>query len=272
MMGSMEIAQNTQSAPGGRKYFFFDIDGTLACGPLGRRRVPESAREALRRLRADGHLTAIATGRSRAMAMPFYEQEGFDTMVSDGGNGIILHGEALPIEPLERGACIRCLEECEAKGFSWAVSPDDSQVRYAPSTRFEREIDAGYMETRVVPDLDFRKIRAFYKLYIACTAEEEPQLETLALVPHARQTRHCLFVEPVDKARGIREVMRRLGAPLSDVVVFGDGANDVLMFRPEWTSIAMGNAIPELKRRADYVTADVDDDGIWKACEHFGWV
>ena len=25
-----------------------------------------------------------------------------------------------------------------------------------------------------------------------------------------------------------------------------------------------------VKERADYVTTSVDDDGIWKACEHFG--
>ena len=65
--------------------------------------------------------------------------------------------------------------------------------------------------------------------------------------------------------------MAHLGAPIEEVVVFGDGSNDVCMFLPEWTSIAMGNAIDELKNRASYVTANVDDDGIWKACRHYGW-
>lgn len=32
----------------------------------------------------------------------------------------------------------------------------------------------------------------------------------------------------------------------------------------------MGNAIPELKAKADMVTADVEDDGIYKACENLG--
>ena len=55
-------------------------------------------------------------------------------------------------------------------------------------------------------------------------------------------------------------------------MVFGDGSNDVCMFLPEWTSVAMGNAIDELKQRADYVTTDVDDDGIWNACVHLGFI
>ena len=36
-----------------------------------------------------------------------------------------------------------------------------------------------------------------------------------------------------------------------DVVVFGDEKNDLSMFRDEWTSIAMGNAIDELKEKSN---------------------
>ena len=32
----------------------------------------------------------------------------------------------------------------------------------------------------------------------------------------------------------------------------------------------MGNAIGELKERADLVTTDADDDGIWNACVRLG--
>lgn len=67
-------------------------------------------------------------------------------------------------------------------------------------------------------------------------------------------------------------MMDLLNAPIEDVVVFGDGYNDVSMFLPQWNSIAMGNAREVLKQRADYVTTNCDDDGIQKACEHFGWI
>jgi len=36
--------------------------------------------------------------------------------------------------------------------------------------------------------------------------------------------------------------------------------------------IAMGNAEPELKNIADYVTSDVDDDGITKALSYFNYI
>lgn len=44
------------------------------------------------------------------------------------------------------------------------------------------------------------------------------------------------------------------------------------MFRDEWTSIAMGNAIDELKEKATYVTTSCDQDGIYNACVYFGWI
>lgn len=48
--------------------------------------------------------------------------------------------------------------------------------------------------------------------------------------------------------------------------------NDLSMFRDEWTSIAMGNAIDELKEKATYVTTPCDQDGIYNACVHFDWI
>ena len=48
--------------------------------------------------------------------------------------------------------------------------------------------------------------------------------------------------------------------------MFGDGLNDMSMFIDDWTSVAMGNAVPELKAKADLVTTAVDEDGIYNAC------
>ena len=52
--------------------------------------------------------------------------------------------------------------------------------------------------------------------------------------------------------------MHLLHADPSDAVVFGDGLNDLTMFRKPFFAIAMGNARPVLKERADYVTQDND--------------
>ncbi|WP_106497768.1 HAD hydrolase family protein [Lentibacillus sp. Marseille-P4043] len=51
---------------------------------------------------------------------------------------------------------------------------------------------------------------------------------------------------------------------------FGDGLNDIEMLTEVGTGIAMGNGVSELKKVADYVTVDVDENGIVKGLQQFG--
>lgn len=255
-----------------KRYFFFDIDGTLAAGPIENRRVPESAAYALRQLREQGHFTAICTGRGYAMALPYMKEHGFSDMVCDGGNGVVLDGALLCVEPLDRQACIRVLEECDSLGLPWAISRDISPRRYTRTPGFDGLVHDSYMESVFEPDLDYHGIERFYKIFLPCSESEEGRIASLSSVPTARFSPYVLFVEPVDKGNGVKRVMDVYHADYADAVVFGDGTNDVSMFLPEWTCIAMGNAIDELKALADYVTTDADKDGILNACRHYGWV
>ena len=68
-----------------KRYLFFDIDGTLLAGGYENSYIPLSTKEALCRLRDQGHFLAIATGRSHAMAKETMHALGFENMVSDGG-------------------------------------------------------------------------------------------------------------------------------------------------------------------------------------------
>ncbi len=256
----------------GRKYFFFDIDGTLTLPSGDGTSVPESTRRTVDALRERGHFVSIATGRSYAKAVDVMRSLGFENMVSDGGHGVTIDGELLGIDPLDRDLCIRLVRECEAKGFAWGIQPDNSDTRLVPDGRFMELTNDRYMRTRVVEGLDPEDYEQIFKVYVACRDGEEEPLETLDELPWCRFMEEYIFVEPADKARGIRRIVSHLGGDVANVVVFGDERNDLSMFCPEWTCVAMGNAVPELKERADYVTESVWDDGISKACEHFGWI
>ena len=100
---------------------------------------------------------------------------------------------------------------------------------------------------------------------------EEEQMQSGEL-PLVRYNPEIVFVEPKEKQRGIRKVQKLYHIPDEDIVVFGDGMNDLCMFGQGWLSIAMGNARDALKAKADYITTDVDKDGLWNACKHFGWI
>lgn len=254
-----------------KKYFFFDIDGTLSTG-FPEPYVPESTRRTLKKLEEKGHFLAIATGRSHAKAIELLDELGFDNMVSDGGNGITINRELLGITPLDKEKCVALLKEADSRNIPWGISIDNSKVRYTKNNDFVDVTEDVYMTTIVDPTLDIEKIDTYYKLYIACKPEEDDTLEALKVLPHVRFHDAYLFVEPDDKSVGIKAIMDHFNAPYKDVVVFGDQKNDLKMFTDEWTSIAMGNAIDELKEKATFVTKNADDNGIEYACQHFGWI
>ena len=65
-------------------------------------------------------------------------------------------------------------------------------------------------------------------------------------------------------------MLAHFGIPASDTMAFGDGGNDIEMLRFAGVGVAMGNAGEEVRLAADYVTDDVDHDGIQNALRRFG--
>ncbi len=254
-----------------KKYLFFDIDGTLVAGGYGKGFIPDSTKEALEKLRAAGHFMCIATGRSQAMAVDYMHELGFANMVSDGGYGITIDGKLLGITPLVKEDVVALIDECEEKGFLWGLQTENSATRFVPDRRFIDFTNDVYMHAEVVEGLDPRKCDRIYKAYVACYAPDEQRLTSLKKLPWCRFHKEYIFIEPADKAFGIRQVMDHFHAAYEDAIVFGDAMNDISMFTDDgWTKVAMGNAVPEVKERADMITDDVDKDGIYHACEKLG--
>ena len=70
------------------------------------------------------------------------------------------------------------------------------------------------------------------------------------------------------KPEGMKRFMRHYGWTREQTIAFGDGGNDADMLAFAGIGVAMGNAVDALKKVADYVTAPIGEDGIYKACEH----
>ncbi len=73
----------------------------------------------------------------------------------------------------------------------------------------------------------------------------------------------------VDKGVGVQMLAQHLGIPQENVMALGDQANDYAMIEYAGVGVAMGNAIPELKAIAQYVTTTNVEDGAARAIEKF---
>ncbi len=254
-----------------KKYFFFDIDGTLI--PVsGAREIPENTKKALKELREKGNFCAIATGRSHCLAEPQRIDLGFENMVCDGGNGIVLDGKLLGIEPLDRELCVQLARQCDERGITWGVSVEDKPMRLTKYQAFIDRADNFYQSSTLVENLDIESFPQILKMFVACDPGVERDIPALNILPWVRYEDAFIFVEPINKAVGIKKIQEIYNIPDEDIIVFGDGMNDVSMFLPQWQRIAMGNAVPQLKEKASFVTKNAANDGIVYALKHFGWI
>lgn len=256
-----------------KKYFFFDIDNTIAVWPDSH--VPDSTQETLHLLAKKGHHVALNTGRIQWDAQRFAEITGVQDFSADGGNSLTIGGEIQYMEGMDRQKCIDYLERLEAHEIPWAVTDRNRLSRITPyASILDWHPDWDVFKTHIDPHFDFHDVEHFFKIYAFFLEGEEEDKEIQHFTQDMiRYGEGCILFEPMDKARGVRGLMDFYGAPdYSQAVVFGDGMNDLSMFKKDWMKIAMGNGRDELKAQADYVTDDCDQDGIWKACKRFGWL
>ena len=71
------------------------------------------------------------------------------------------------------------------------------------------------------------------------------------------------------KSSAILRLLDKMGILPEETIAFGDGENDMGMLELAGIGVAMGNAEEQVRKIADYVTSDIDEDGLEKALKHF---
>lgn len=253
------------------KAVFFDIDGTLLSHTT--RTIPDSTIKALALLREKGIKVFIATGRS-INAISHIEHLEFDGYVTfNGGCCVAKDKSVLFKQALDPQDIQQLLNYTTSQPLNFSLLYED--CHFVNEATPEMINMYTYLNLPVPPLVDRNNpdICNILQANILLPSEDEPDFMN-NIMPNSTATRwapHSADINPkgISKKVGIEVFCEHFGFHISETMAFGDGGNDIEMLKHSGIGIAMGNATDEVKAVADYVTDDIDNDGIWNALVYF---
>lgn len=251
---------------------FFDIDGTLMS--FKTHEVSASTEEAIAQLQAKGVKTILSTGRS-INSIDHVKYLNFDGYITfNGGYCVAKEGEILFKKAIHSNDIEAVLDYAKEQSLSFSLMSEQEITIH----HVTEEIAGMYAQLNLpVPKLiDFDKVdtTSILQANIFLPPDEE-RCFMQSVMPNSLATRWTsLFadVNPIGQSKkvGIDIFCDHFGIDINRTMAFGDGGNDITMLQHVNVGVAMGNANEEVKLIADYVTDDVDSDGIWNALKHYG--
>lgn len=257
-----------------------DYDGTLY--PFNAREVPFYTKQTIHRYIENGGIFALCTGRIFSSILPEAQK------LELSGDLICLQGSAAYSIADQKLIFSECLSVDETVKILEYAEHDNrichlyyQKDYYAERPNDFTEIYAAYCN--VLPVYTHCKLSQYasqnniqaFKIIILTSPEESDEV--------LRKTREYLkdsadvsksgpmFVEVVSASSGKGNAVKRLaaikGIPIEEVAVFGDALNDVSMLKVAGLSVAVDNAMEDVKQVADIITDSAENCGVAKIIE-----
>lgn len=254
------------------KAIFFDIDGTLLSHTTNQ--IPISTKMALEQLKNKGILTFIATGRhiSEMRDLPL-DDVYFDGYITLNGQYCYNHQGIIYDLPIHQNDINNIISMIDKDPFPCIFVED--QLMYI---NFNNDIVQIVQDSIHTPLPDINDLHRGYDhpIYqvIPYDINEQKEQDILHIMPHCKQTRwhpYAIDIIPQNggKENGIKHCLDYYDIKQEETMAFGDGINDMDMLNYCQIGVALGNAVEEVKKQANYVTTHIDDDGIYNALKHF---
>jgi cof-like hydrolase len=272
------------------KIIFLDVDGTIVDYD---NHIPDSARQAIRKARENGHLVYVCTGRSKAEMPGDIWNIGFDGMIGGNGSYVEHKGQILQHQLIPYETAKRAVDWLESRGLEFYLESNNGLFasrnfrEVARPTLRTYALGKGASEDQV---LHMEAEDALHGLIYGGNLYRD-DLNKISFILHSYQDHldskeafpelkagtwggrgeEALFgdlgVKDINKAHAVDVILHYLHADRIDSIAVGDAKVDIPMLQACQVGVAMGNGGPEILAVADLITDDVGQDGLFKAFE-----
>ncbi len=254
------------------KIIFTDIDMTLFSHRT--HKVPESAIKAIKELQEKGIKVFLCSGRNQYLIrktgiLDIIHPDGLITM---NGSNAIIDGKIIYRYPIPENVVDVMIKFSKRLKFGLTlIEENEGHINYVDDRVISAHEKYGtrFPQPRFYPD---HYDRVVYQMIAFCD-----ELDESLFLPHLKECKSArwdeyavdIMLRDSDKAKGILAVLEYYGYNPDNAMSLGDNPNDIEMLQFTGTSVAMGNAVREVKAVADYITSDIDADGWAKAMRHY---
>ena len=255
-----------------------DVDGTLV---TQEKVLTERAAEAVWRMHEAGIQFSVTSGRPpRGMAMLIDPLKLTQPLAAFNG-GVLIQPDLSTVVSqnfLPAGVPEKVIEAIENHGLDvWVYTDTKWFLRDANAAHVAREQWTVKFAPTVVKTFAGFLGRVAKIVGVSddhdrvARCEKDVQQAGGAHISAARSQPYYLDVTHprANKGEVVIAISKLLNIPVGEIATIGDMPNDVLMFEKSGTSIAMGNASPEVQASATYVTSTNEEEGFAKAIEQF---
>ncbi|OUC52375.1 hydrolase [Eggerthia catenaformis] len=251
------------------KIIFFDIDGTLKS--FNKKTISPVIISALNKLKEKNIKIFVSTGRPPFM-IPHFEGIEFDGYICFNGSYCYDNQQVLFKHPINKSDIKQVIQNGKKMGLPVMLSGVN---RFGAN--FYNEDLSDYIKISkdiniVIDDYDDLLEEDIFQMMVGGREEIDiPLLENTKTLKVARwwDRANDIISKDCGKSQGIKNILNIYHFKREETLAFGDGGNDLDMLEYAGVGIAMGNAMDHVKQAADYVTDDVDHDGIYTALKHF---
>ena len=259
------------------KAIFFDIDGTLVS--FNTHKVSNASKIAIKKLKEKGIKVFIATGRIKLQVDNLDDLE-FDGYITANGHDCYVDNKEIYRNAISKETIYSLIDYLKNKEkFPCSVMTnngifinyiDDKVKKLSEGVDIEIPAIENYFE------FVEKNIGNILQINIFVGENKEKELMNKVFKDCESSRWHPAFADINSKGGGkhigVDKIIEYYKIDISETMAFGDGGNDITMIEHCAVGIAMGNANEKLKKVADYITDNVDNEGIYKALEHFNLI